>query len=171
MPQMRRQKRPLTICSATASWSPHGSIKHRCNSTSHRAESQQPRRGATPISGTRSGQGDLAQPPRQRPGRFGHPLGGHGISVSTSAGYNFALGNDWFIEPSARFIWSNTSIDKFNFGGVNGIGIGGTFATNDITREIGRLSARLGTTIIIWQPFASASVFHEFAGNVTASGL
>jgi opacity protein-like surface antigen len=106
-------------------------------------------------------------------GFFGQPLGGHGISVSTSAGYNFALSNDWFIEPSAGFIWSNTSIDKFNFGGVNGIGIGGTFATNDITSEIGRLSARVGTTItsgnIIWQPFASASVFHEFAGNVTAS--
>ena len=38
---------------------------------------------------------------------------------------------------------------------------------------MGRLSLRGGKTIatpnVIWQPFASVSVFHEFAGNVTSN--
>ncbi|MCC8936317.1 autotransporter domain-containing protein [Bradyrhizobium sp. Arg68] len=106
-------------------------------------------------------------------GFYNQPLGGRGVSVSTSAGYNFALANNWFIEPSAGFIWARTSIDPFNFGGVNTIGTGGTFTANDIESEIGRLSVRVGTTAtygnVVWQPFASASVFHEFAGNVIAS--
>ena len=46
-------------------------------------------------------------------------------------------------------------------------------AINDIESKIGRLSLRGGTTIaasnMIWQPFGSASVFHEFAGDVTAT--
>ena len=45
-------------------------------------------------------------------------------------------------------------------------------STSDITSEIGRLSLRGGTTIdagnVTWQPFASVSVFHEFAGAVTS---
>ncbi len=45
--------------------------------------------------------------------------------------------------------------------------------TNDIESELGRLSVRVGKAIetpnVIWQPFASASVFHEFAGNVVST--
>ena len=29
------------------------------------------------------------------------PIGAHGYSISASTGYNFDLGQDWFIEPSA----------------------------------------------------------------------
>ncbi len=39
--------------------------------------------------------------------------------------------------------------------------------------QIGRLSLRGGTTIVtptvVWQPFGSVSVFHEFAGDVTSN--
>jgi Autotransporter beta-domain len=108
-------------------------------------------------------------------GLFTQPVGAHGVSVSTSAGYNFALANNWFIEPSAGFIWSNTKVDSFNSAVPDGLGgtIGGTTTTRDVTSEIGRLSVRVGTTIatpkVIYQPFASASVFHEFAGDVVAN--
>jgi opacity protein-like surface antigen len=107
-------------------------------------------------------------------GLFNQATGAHGVSVSTSAGYNFALANNWFIEPSAGFIWSRTEVDSFNVGG-GGIGAGfvSSFGTNPIESEIGRLSLRAGTTVssgnMIWQPFGSVSVFHEFAGNVTTT--
>jgi opacity protein-like surface antigen len=101
---------------------------------------------------------------------FNQPVGAHGYSVSTSAGYNFDLGNNWFIEPSAGFVYSRTSVDNFINPGTVALNIPGMISTNDIESEIGRLSVRVGKAIptptVIWQPFASASVFHEFAGNV-----
>jgi opacity protein-like surface antigen len=101
---------------------------------------------------------------------FNQPVSAHGYSISTSAGYNFDVGNNWFIEPSAGFIYSRTSVDSFVNPGTAALSIPGLISTNDVTSEIGRLSVRAGTTIqtpsITWQPFASASVFHEFAGNV-----
>jgi opacity protein-like surface antigen len=111
---------------------------------------------------------DLTQP---TVGLFGQQVGARGLSVATSAGYNFALANNWFIEPSAGFIWSRTNVDSFNVsGGVIGQGIVTTYSTSPIESEIGRVSLRVGTTIasgsMIWQPFGSVSVFHEFAGNV-----
>jgi opacity protein-like surface antigen len=107
-------------------------------------------------------------------GLFGQQVGARGLSVATSAGYNFALANNWFIEPSAGFIWSRTNVDSFAVsGGVIGNGIVSIYSTAPIESQIGRLSLRGGTTIasgnMIWQPFASVSVFHEFAGNVTST--
>ncbi len=108
-------------------------------------------------------------------GLFRQQIGAQGVSVSTSAGYNFALANNWFIEPSAGFIWSRTNVDTFNAsGGVISQGAVTAISTAPIESEIGRLSLRVGRTIqngnIIWQPFASASVFHEFGGNIVTSG-
>ena len=107
-------------------------------------------------------------------GLFGQQVGARGLSVAVSSGYNFALANDWFIEPSAGFIWSRTKVDSFNIsGGVGAMGIVSSFTTAPIDSGIGRLSVRAGTTIssgnMIWQPFASASLFREFAGNVTST--
>jgi opacity protein-like surface antigen len=107
-------------------------------------------------------------------GLYNQRIGAHGVSVAVSSGYNFALANNWFIEPSAGFIWSRTTVDNLNIsGGPGGQGIVSTFVTAPIESEIGRLSLRAGTTIasgnMIWQPFASVSVFHEFAGNVTST--
>jgi opacity protein-like surface antigen len=104
---------------------------------------------------------------------FNQPVGAHGYSVSTSAGYNFDLGNNWFIEPSAGFVYSRTSVDNFLNPGTAALSVPGLISTNDIESEIGRLSVRVGKAIptptVIWQPFASASVFHEFAGNVVTN--
>jgi opacity protein-like surface antigen len=104
---------------------------------------------------------------------FNQPVGAHGYSISTSAGYNFDLGQGWFAEPSGGFIYSRTSVDNFINPGTATLAIPGQVTTNDIESEIGRLSLRVGKTIetpnIIWQPFGSASVFHEFAGNITTN--
>jgi opacity protein-like surface antigen len=101
---------------------------------------------------------------------FNQPVSAHGYSISTSAGYNHDAGSGWFIEPSAGFIYSRTMVDSFTQSGTLALSIPSTIATDDVVSEIGRLSLRVGKTIetpnIIWQPFASASVYHEFAGNV-----
>jgi outer membrane autotransporter protein len=104
------------------------------------------------------------------------PVGAHGWSISASTGYNFDLGQGWFVEPSAGFIYSRTSVDAFTAPGVAGAGftgITGVIQTNDVTSQIGRASVRVGNVIatpnVIWQPFASASVFHEFAGDVRSN--
>lgn len=109
-------------------------------------------------------------------GAFGQRFDAHGVSVSTSAGYNFALANNWFIEPSGGFIWSRTNVDTFSLSNavaLTGFGLVSTVTTAPIQSEIGRLSLRVGTTLtsdnMIWQPFASASVFEEFGGNVNSS--
>jgi opacity protein-like surface antigen len=103
-------------------------------------------------------------------------VGAHGYSISASTGYNFDLGHDWFIEPSAGFIYSRTSVDSFTAPGVAGpnfTGITGVVQTDDVVSQMGRLSLRAGKAIatpnVIWQPFASASVFHEFAGDVRSN--
>jgi outer membrane autotransporter protein len=104
---------------------------------------------------------------------FSQPVSAHGYSISTSAGYNFDMGNDWFIEPSAGFVYSKTSVDNFISPGAPALSSQGLVNTNDVESELGRLSVRVGkvfaTPNVIWQPFFSASVFHEFAGDVTAN--
>ena len=104
------------------------------------------------------------------------PVRAHGWSISASTGYNFDIGQGWFIEPSAGFIYSRTTVDSFtapSVAGPNFTGIAGIVETNDVTSQIGRASLRVGKAIatpnVIWQPFASASVFHEFAGDVRSN--
>jgi len=104
---------------------------------------------------------------------FSQPVAAHGYSVSTSAGYNFDLGQGWFAEPSGGFVYSKTTVDSFINPGIPAVPIPGLVQTNDIESELGRLSLRVGRTIetpnVIWQPFGTVSVFHEFAGNVVAN--
>ncbi len=110
-------------------------------------------------------------------GFFNQPISGRGLSFVANAGYNFDLGNGWFIEPSGGFTFSNTKIDAFTAVGVPGGGqggsISGTLSTSDVQSDIGRLSLRAGTSAqvgnLALQPFVSASLFHEFAGNINSS--
>ncbi len=110
-------------------------------------------------------------------GFFNQPISGRGLSFVANAGYNFDLGNGWFIEPSGGFTISNTKIDLFTAVGVPGGGqggsISGTVATSDVQSDIGRLSLRVGTSAqvgnLALQPFASASLFHEFAGRINST--
>ena len=114
-------------------------------------------------------------------GLSGQRFDARGISLTGNVAYNHKLDNQWFIEPSAGIIWSRTQVDAVN---VPGTGITKTLlgpgfvppwvlTVNDIESTLGRLSLRVGTTVtsgnVAWQPFASASVFHEFQGGVTSS--
>jgi opacity protein-like surface antigen len=115
-------------------------------------------------------------------GLLGQQFNASSISLTGNVAYNQNLGNQWFIEPSAGIIWSRTTVDPLNVPGTivtgdigpSGIAIPPWLLTvNDIESTLGRLSVRVGTTVtsgdVLWQPFASASVFHEFQGGVTAS--
>ncbi len=110
-------------------------------------------------------------------GFFSQPISGRGTSFAVNAGYNFAIANNWFIEPSAGFTYARTSFDSFSAVGQPGVGqganISGTVKVDDITTQLGRLSLRVGTSVqsgnLALTPFFTASVFHEFAGNVTSN--
>lgn len=113
-------------------------------------------------------------------GLAGQRFDARGISVTGNVAYNQNLGNHWFIEPSAGIIWSRTHVDPLNVPGtgvlMTPVGPGfvppWVLTVNDIESTLGRLSVRVGTTVasgnVVWQPFVSASVFHEFEGGVAS---
>jgi outer membrane autotransporter protein len=114
-------------------------------------------------------------------GIFNQKLDARGLSFSGNVGYNQPLPNNWFIEPSAGVVVSKVKVDPLNVTGslvlpasfTPGITFPGQLRVDDIRSTLGRLSLRGGTTIasgnMIWQPFAIASVYHEFEGSVTSS--
>jgi opacity protein-like surface antigen len=116
-------------------------------------------------------------------GLSGQHFNARGISLTGNVAYNQKLANQWFIEPSAGIVWSRTQVDPLNVPGTmalaSGPGPSGIpippwlLTVNDIESTLGRLSVRVGTTVtsgnVVWQPFASASVFHEFQGEVASS--
>jgi Autotransporter beta-domain len=85
----------------------------------------------------------------------------------------------WFIEPSAGFLWSEVWVDPFNTAGTFVLqppvspSLPGTVSINNIYSALGRVSLRVGTSIItdnwILQPFATISGFREFQGNNSGS--
>jgi len=109
----------------------------------------------------------------------GQGFDARGISLNANVGYNYNLGNRWFVEPSAGIIWSRTQVDQMNVPGTIVTGLGGVppwvLTVKDIESTLGRLSVRVGTSSlygdVMLQPFASASVFHEFQGGVSSSPL
>ena len=105
-------------------------------------------------------------------GFFNQPVGAQGIAISANASYNFDAGNGWFIEPSAGFVYSNTSVDRYVSPGISTSVLQGVVDTNSIESALGRLTLRVGTSVessnVTWQPYVSASVVHEFAGDVVS---
>ena len=109
---------------------------------------------------------------------FNQKLDARGIAFSGNIGYNQPLQNNWFVEPSAGIVVSKVKVDPLNIQGTAiALGGPGTFPgqlrISDIDSTLGRLSIRGGTTIasgnMIWQPFATLSVYHEFQGAITSS--
>ena len=107
-------------------------------------------------------------------------LDANGYSITANTGYNVALHNNWFIEPSAGVVVSRVTVDPLTMGGVLQTAgafpyARGTVTVEDIDSVLGRASLRIGTTfttgMLAWQPYFTASVFHEFAGDVTARSL
>jgi opacity protein-like surface antigen len=114
-------------------------------------------------------------------GISGQHFDARGISLTGNVAYRQKLDNDWFVEPSAGIVWSRTHADSLNVPGTGVLGtpVGPGFVPpwvltiNDIDSTLGRLSLRVGTIVksgnVVWQPFAAASVFHEFQGTVASS--
>jgi opacity protein-like surface antigen len=111
-------------------------------------------------------------------GLSGQRLDAQGFSLTGNAAYNIPLGSGWFIEPSGGVVWSRVEIDPLNVSGIptpTNVISRGTVTIDDIESVLGRASFSVGKTItggrIVWQPYFTASVFHEFKGDVTARSL
>jgi opacity protein-like surface antigen len=114
----------------------------------------------------------------------GQKFNATGFTASGNAGYHYSLPDNWFIEPSLGINWSRTFVDPLNFsssttattttgGGppVSSAALGlSNFSVNDFDSILGRASLRVGTTFVngqyIFQPYFTASVFHEFASPI-----
>jgi opacity protein-like surface antigen len=116
-------------------------------------------------------------------GVFGQNLDARGFSVNGNIGYNYGLPDNWFIEPSAGVLWSETSVDPLNTAGTFVLQpfvpgavtqpVPATISVNRIFSTLGRVSLRVGTSFStdnwILQPFATVSGFREFEGNNSAT--
>jgi Autotransporter beta-domain len=117
----------------------------------------------------------------QRVDARGYSLAGNMSRFDFPGNYN--------LEPSVGGIFSRTSVDPLNIADVTGsLGVpvtgllsattlatlSGTMQVQDVESFLGRASVKLGTSLslaggqIVAYPFVTASVFHEFEGNVTA---
>jgi opacity protein-like surface antigen len=106
---------------------------------------------------------------------------GTGVGFTSSAGYNFPLANNYFIEPSVSVVYSKVHLDPMSMtpsvlGRPNAdllVAVPSTLTLGDIETLPARAGVRFGTTFdlagVSLQPFVTASVWHEFAGNTTAS--
>ena len=106
---------------------------------------------------------------------------GQGFGITSSTGYNFQLGGGWFIEPSASVIYSKVHLDPLQVTAqVLGLPTSSRLVTlpsmitlGDIETLPARVGVRVGTSFnvggVALSPFATASVWHEFAGNTTAN--
>jgi opacity protein-like surface antigen len=122
---------------------------------------------------------------------LGQRLDARGYSFAGNVGYRFDLPGNWTLEPSVGGIFSRTSVDPLNLAGVTDtlgvsvpgfpilsptalVALSGTIQFQDVESTLGRASVKLGTSLplaggqIVAYPFVTASVFHEFEGNVTA---
>ncbi len=110
-------------------------------------------------------------------GLFNQHFDARGTAINADIGYNFELPNNWFVTPSAGFIWSRTTVGALDTPGTLVLGTGtslpGQLSINSIYNAIGRLSLRVGTTVdtgtMILQPFGAASFFREFEGESNAT--
>lgn len=112
-------------------------------------------------------------------GIFNQRVDARSLTLTGNIGNQFQLGDDWFIEPSIGGLYSQAKVDAFNITGtailLNSPGFSppSSIKINDFDSLLGRASVRLGRNFIVGplglQPFITASVFHEFAGNVRTS--
>jgi outer membrane autotransporter protein len=126
-------------------------------------------------------QGQLNDPVAN--GIFNQRLDARGYSFTGNLGYRFGLASNWFVEPSVGGVLSRVTVDPFDVSGTYILPVGvspnvtlpGRVQIGDIDSELGRASVRIGTSfaspdgLIAAQPFFTASVFHEFAGDARAS--
>jgi hypothetical protein len=101
----------------------------------------------------------------------GTSLAGTALAANVSAGYRLALPSSWFIEPSAAFMYSDLRMDSLRVN-LDSTGASAAYLVFDPFRSaLGRAGVRVGTTYVLdsfqlaLQPFATGSLWHEFAGD------
>lgn len=106
----------------------------------------------------------------------GAGLRGSALAVNGSAGYRIDLPASWFVEPSIAFLYSELKVDSLRVN-LDSTGLSfGYLDFNPFTTALGRVGGRLGTSFLledqlVLQPFGTASVWREFAGNTTTTFL
>ncbi len=89
-------------------------------------------------------------------------------TITGDIGYHFAIGQTWFIEPSAAINVSRANVHDIAF-----MNNGGLVSFNDIDSNLGRVGLRVGTNFVTGnlalQPFVTASLWDEFAGPTVAT--
>jgi opacity protein-like surface antigen len=108
-------------------------------------------------------------------------INARGYSLTGGIGYRFDLPNNFFLEPSVGGVLSHVEVDPIDVTGSYvvpsnpNLSDPGRVQLGSVDSELGRISARVGTSLtaldgkVVAQPFFAASVYREFAGNVTAS--
>jgi Autotransporter beta-domain len=95
-----------------------------------------------------------------------------GISIAGGVYYRLLLQN-WFVEPSVGGVWSRVQVDPLTTPLALGEFATGLLRIEDIESLLGRASVRVGVNLTqgmyTWQPFAVASVIHEFKGEVKST--
>jgi len=112
----------------------------------------------------------------------GQRFNAQGFTISGNVGYHVNLPENWFLEPSLGVNWSRTYVDPMNLSTPTIVtaSTGPLSATSvsqlrvyDFDSVLGRASLRAGTTLVegqyIFQPYFTASVFHEFADPIAST--
>ena len=96
------------------------------------------------------------------------------VTVTGNIGYRIASRrSNWFVEPSVGWILVTRKSDPVTFLSAPTCSFRWrTVEIDDFESILGRATLRVGANvtqgIYTWQPFASVSVIHEFAGDVTS---
>jgi outer membrane autotransporter protein len=101
------------------------------------------------------------------------------FGITSSAGYTFQLDNNYFIQPSVGVVYSRVNLDSLYtdpmvLGTTQIIAYPAKITLGDIETLPARVGVMIGKSSIDLvgvsvSPFVTASVWHEFAGNTTAS--
>jgi outer membrane autotransporter protein len=116
-------------------------------------------------------------------GIFNQRIDARGYSLTGNIGYRIDVASNLFIEPSIGGVLSRVTVDPLDLSGTYilplsmspNVTLPGRVQIHDIDSELGRASVRVGTSIaspdglMAAQPFVTASVLHEFAGEAKAS--
>jgi hypothetical protein len=95
------------------------------------------------------------------------------ISLTGNVGYNVPLGGGWFIEPLGGVIASRLNASSFVLPSFSGIPANNTVQIDTIDSLLGRAGVSVGTNFksggLLWQPYVTVGVVHEFAGNASST--
>jgi outer membrane autotransporter protein len=104
------------------------------------------------------------------------PLNGQSDSWSGSAGYHIPLIDDWFLEPSAGFAYTQTGFGTLttNMNQAQQHIAQGSITFDTLSSLLAHAGARVGTSVnvadtLALQPFATLSVWREFEGQSSAT--